>query len=105
MEFFRITFKDFEDKPNLMGDMVYLLLPIPALRSRRHLYYLFRLCCLCLTESNPELPPIRFRGANFSDPRCRLAPLLLPAQSYVANSVYSAATCRTDEAMEEYRSL
>ena len=88
-----------------MGDMVYLLLPIPALRSRRHLYYVFRLCCLCLSESSPELPPIRFQGANISDPRCRLATLLLPAQSYVANGVGSAATCTTDEAMEKYRSL
>ena len=30
---------------------------------------------------------------------------MLPAQSYVANGVSSAATCTTDEAMEKYRSL
>ena len=85
--------------------MVYVLLSIPPLRNRRHLYHLFRLCCLCLTESSSGRPSIRFQGATFSDPRCRLAPLLLPAQSYVANSVGSAATCTPDEAMEKYRVL
>ena len=85
--------------------MVYLLLPIPALRNGRHLYHLFRLCCLCPNETSPELPSICFQGANFSEPRWRLAPVLLPVQSYVANSVGSAATCTTDEAMSKYRSL
>ena len=47
--------------PEWVPEVVDLLISMPALRSRPHLLHLFRLSCLCLTETSPDLPPICFR--------------------------------------------
>ena len=41
-------------------DIVDLLVSLPSFRGRPRLFHLFRLKCLCLTESSPDLPTIRF---------------------------------------------
>ena len=81
--------------------MVFLLLPILALRSCRYWYQLFRLCCLCLTETRPNLPPVRFRKSfswSTESTCCGLTPC-------VANATNSIASCTTDETMGKYRRL
>ena len=78
---------------------------MPALRSRPRLLHLFKLSCLCLTEKSPELPPIRFPGADSFDPDFRLSNILLPAQSYLATVPYSEISCLTETALTKFHEL
>ena len=78
---------------------------MPALRSRPRLLHLFKLSCLCLTEKSPELPPIRFPGADSFDPDFRLSNILLPAQSYLATVPYSEISCLTETALTKFHKL
>ena len=60
LDFFRNKYEDFRDAPETFTDMVSLLSPMPELRSRKHLFFLFQLSCLCLTSQLPTLPAVRF---------------------------------------------
>ena len=66
--------------------MVEFLSGMPEHRNSSHLYRLYRLSCMCLTEDTPLLPPIRFQDVDAQNPRCRLGDVLLPAQSYLARN-------------------
>ena len=72
------SFRDTE----LITDVVDLLMPMPALRSRPRLLHILRLSCLCLTECTTSLPAIRFQSTDSANPSYRLLDVLLPAQSY-----------------------
>ena len=91
--------------PESVPDMVDLWISMPALRSRPHLLHLFRLSCLCLTETSPDLPPIRLQGADSSDPNCRLTNILRPAQSYLAAVPNSVTSCVTEAALTKFHEL
>ena len=88
-----------------MPDVVDLLVSMSALRSRPRLWLLFRLSCLCLTETSPHLPPIRFQEADSSDTNCRLSDVLLPAQSYLATVPNSEHSCVTETALAKFHAL
>ena len=81
------------------------LISLPPLRNRPRLFHLFRLSCLCLTESSPVLPTIRFQGADSSDPNCRMSTILLPAQSYLATVPYSVVSCISEAALSKFHQL
>ena len=91
--------------PESVVDVVALLISMPALRSRPRLLHLFKLSCLCLTETSPDLPPIPFPGADSSDPDCRLSNILLPAQSYLATVPNSEISCVTEAALTKFLEL
>ena len=101
VDFFRNKYQDFRDAPETFTDMIELLTPMPELRSRRHLFYLFQLSCLCLTSQIPRLPAVKFQGVDSGDPRCRLSGVILPAQSYLANVVGSVAVCTTEAYLDK----
>ena len=54
---FRQAYHSLKDAPNGIPDMINLLSSMPELRNRAHLYRLFQLSCMCLTENTPLLPP------------------------------------------------
>ena len=64
---------------DLVPDIVDFLISLPALQNRPRLFHLFRLSCLCQTESSPVLSTIRFQEANSSCPNSRVSTILLPA--------------------------
>ena len=105
LDFFRNTYADFRDAPETFTNMVDLLSPMPELRSRKHLFFLFQLSCLCLTSHLPPLPAIKFQGVDSSDPRCRLSDVILPAQSYLSHVAGSVAVCTTEACLNKYRYL
>ena len=86
-------------------DIIDLLVSMPALRSRPRLWRLFRLSCLCLTETSPRLPPFRFQDADSSNPNCRLSDVLLPAQSYLATVPNSELSCVIETALTKFHAL
>ena len=105
LDFFRNKYEDFRVAPETFTDMVSLLSPMPELRSRRHLFFLFQLGCLCLTSQLPTLPAVKFQGVDSSDARCRLSDVILPAQFYLSNVIGSVAVCTTEACLDKYRQL
>ena len=72
---------------------------------RKHLFYIFRLSCLCLTSKLPELTAIKFPGVDCSDPQSRFFEVILPAQSYFANTADSVAACTTEASLGTFKDL
>ena len=91
--------------PELVTDVVDLLMPMPALRNRPRLLHLFKLSCLCLTESSASLPPIQFQGMDTSDPDCRLSSIMLPAQSYLSAMPRFVDSCVNEAALAKFHEL
>ena len=85
--------------------MIAFLTPLPKLRARKHLFHLFQLSCLCLTEESIELPPVKFQGVNSSDPKSRLSDVILPAQSYLAQVHDSVTECTKEASLAKYQEL
>ena len=93
---FREKYAALQSLPDGFTDMVELLSEMAELRSCPHLYRLFGLCCLCLTEDTPLLPAIRFQDVDAQSPRCRLGDVLLPAQSFLARVPDAISVCTND---------
>ena len=105
MEFvgqFRQTSKN---SPDGFTDSVKLLSAMPQLRNRLHLYRLFRLSCICLTEDTHLLPPVRFQDVDSQSPRCRLDDVLLLAESYLARVPDSIPVCTNETSLPNFREL
>ena len=105
VEYSRTSFLHLKDQPGLVKDVVGFLIVLPALRSRKNLFYLFRLSCLCLTESGTGLPPIKFHEVDTSNPKCRLIDMLLPAKSYLANCPGAFFLCTSEPSMSKLRAM
>ena len=105
VDLFREKYATLEDSRDGFTDMVELLSNMTELRSRPHLYRLFRLCCLCLTEDTPLLPAIRFQDVDAQSPRCRLGDVLLPAQSFLARVPDAISVCTNDVSLCKYREV
>ena len=78
---------------------------MPALRNRPRLLHIFRLNCLCLTESSTCLPAIQYQGADSTDRNCRLSSVLLPAQSHLSSVHRSVASCVSESALTKFHGL
>ena len=100
----RNTCSSFRDT-ELITDVVDFLLPMPAMRNRPRLLHLFRLSCLCLTETSTRPPAIPFSGADSADPNCRLSSVLLPAQSYLSAVPHSVSYCVSESALTKFHEL
>ena len=94
-----------KDSPGTIPDMLNFLMPMPAFRSRSRIFYLFKLCCLCITEDHHDLPAVKFQDVDTSSSSCRLSAVILPAQSYLANCPDAIAVCTTETALTAYRKL
>ena len=84
IDHFRYTYSALKGAADGFTERVDSLVTMPELQSRSHLYHLFRLSCLCLSEDTALLPAIKFHDVDAQSPRCRLSDVLLPAQSYLA---------------------
>ena len=102
---FLVSYSEFKNTLEVFLDMVDFLAPLPELRSRKHLFHLFQLSCLCLTEEGMELPPVKFQGVNSADPKSRLIDVILPAQSYLAQVPNSVTECISETSLMKYREL
>ena len=90
------TYSGLKDSPETFTHIVSFLLQRPERRTRRHLFNVFRLSCLCLTVRAPDLPVVKFPGMDSGVPRRRLYDVIIPAQSYLANVSNSETICTTE---------
>ena len=91
--------------PTALHDLVDFLSKLPALRERKHVFHLFKLSCLCLTDMSPNLPLVTFGNVSTANPSCRSTDVILPVQSLLANLPQSVPVCTTDKALEEFSKL
>ena len=102
---FRNTCPSLMNSPELVHDVTAFLIGMPALTARPHLFHLFRLSCMCLTEASVPLPAITFHTVDSSDSICRLSDVLFPAQSYSAHVPGAIPHCITETALTRYHLL
>ena len=105
VDHFRKIYSGIKDSPATIPDVLELLTPMPALRSRTNLFHLYRLCCLCITESHQDLPAIKFQDVDTSSDHYRLSSVVLPAQSYLAYCPDAIAVCTSESALAKYKEL
>ena len=105
VDHFRKIYSGIKDAPATIPDVLELLTPLPALQSRTNLFHLYRLCCLCITESHQDLPAIKFQDVDTSGDHCRLSSVVLPAQSYLAYCPGAIAVCTSESALAKYKEL
>ena len=82
--------------------MVEFLTPLTALRSRKHLLYLYELACLCLTEPGPALPAVKFSTIDTSDYKCGFISAIEPVQSYLSRVPDGVSVCTPESATSDF---
>ena len=97
---FRNTCPNLMNSPELVHDV-----GMPALTARSHLFHLFRLSCMCLTEASVPLPAIKFHTVDSSDSFCRLSDNSFPAQSYLAHNLGAIRHCIIEAVLARYHLL
>ena len=105
LEYLRKTYSGMKDSQEVFTDVVAFLIKMTELKMLKHLFYIFRLSCLCLTSKLPELPAIKFPGVDCSDPRSRLFEVIMLVQSYLANVADSVAACTTEASLGTFKDL
>ena len=89
----------------IIHDVVAFLADYPALRTRPRIYHLFKLSCLCLTDSAPDLPAVTFGSIDSSCNDCRLSSVILPVQSSIVNVPGSVSLYTSDSALDSFFTL
>ena len=93
------------ESPELVFDVVDLLMPMASLRERPHLHYLFKLCCLCLTGSSLEMPVVEIGSTNSNSSNCKIREAIFPVQSYVTAVPDCIQPCVTSSALAQFLCL
>ena len=58
VEYLSIAYSGIKNAAGTIPDVLDLLTSMPALRSCFKHFHLYRLCCLCITESHKKLPAV-----------------------------------------------
>ena len=84
------------DLSNSSPDLIDFLLGLAFLRSRDHLFYLFKLCCLCATTPSPDYPDVVAGKISTVGRHSSFTDVIPPCQSYMA-SVSGSSTLSSDD--------
>ena len=79
-------------------DVVHFLSVEDSLQTRDNLLRLFRLCCLGLISTTPELPGVKFGPVDTGDFHSGLVDLVRSARSYIVNVPGSCQYVTTQDA-------
>ena len=86
-------------------DLIDFIMGLEFFQTHEHLLYLFKLCCLCLTSSSPQYPPVLFGSVDTTLYRGRFTDLVLPCQSYLSSVPDSISGCVTDANLDKFSHL
>ena len=82
---FRRLHPEVQQQKLLIADAIEFISNQEALKTRRHLTRIFRLCCLCLDEPRFSFPAVRFGSARTDDPTCSMFDVVAPIQSFLGS--------------------
>ena len=77
-------------------DITEFLLGLDFLRTRDHLLFLFKLCCVSASTPSPIYPDITLGGITTAGHQSRFTDVILPCRSYVARVSGSVTLCSDD---------
>ena len=105
LDYFRNLDSGSDFTSSSVPDMVSFLLLAPVMRERSHLLHLFKLACLCLTETSPEMPLVSYSRVDTSSPRCCYTDVIRPAQSYLSNVLDAVTVCVSEKNVPHIQKL
>ena len=86
-------------------DIIDFLMGLEFFQTHEHLFYLFKLCCLCLTSRSHQYPPVLFGSVDTTGYRSRFADLVVPCQSYFSCGPDFISCCSSDSNLEKFSVL
>ena len=86
-------------------DLIDFLMGLEFFQTHEHLFYVFKLCCLCLTSVSPQYPPVSFGSVDTTGYRSRFADLVIPCQSYLSCVPGFISSCCSDVNLEKFATL
>ena len=86
-------------------DLMDFLMGLEFFQTHEHLFYVFNLCCLCLTSGSPQYPPVSFGNVDTTGYRSRFADLVIPCQSYFSCVPGFISSCCSDVNLEKFATL
>ena len=105
VDYLQSTYPASFDVTTQARDLIDFLIGLDFLQSRAHLLYLFKLCCLCVTECGDDFPVISSGEISTSDYRSRLSDVILPGQSYLSKVPDSVAYCCSEASLSSFSLL
>ena len=101
----RICYDPDYDLSNSSPDLIDFLLGLEFLQSRDHLFYIFKLCCLCATTPRPDYPDVVAGKISTVGRHSRFTDVILPCQSYMASVSGSSTLCSEDSNLATFSLL
>ena len=86
-------------------DLIEFLTNLEFLQAREHLFYLLKLCCLCITSASPTHPTVTIGSVNTSGYWDRFTDFVLSGQSYLSSVPESIAFCTNDANLAHFSLL
>ena len=105
IDYLRNLYPSTVDPVAAVPDLIDFMVNLTFLQNRPNLLHLFRLSCLCLTNSVTDLPPVVFGEVDTSKPHCRLTDVILPAQSFLSGVPESISVVTSDSNLTSFLTL
>ena len=102
LDYLRINYPPDFDLMESSIDLIDFLKGLEFFQTHEHLFYLFKLCCLCLTSVSPQYPPVLFGSVDTIGCQGCFADLVVPCQSYLSYVPNSISYCCSDANLEKF---
>ena len=87
------------------ADLIEFLMGFDFLQTHEHLYYFFKLSCLCLTSVSPRYPAVVMGKVDTQGLQSRIADEVLPCQNFLSEVSDFLALCCSDVNLETFSLL
>ena len=101
----RSSFRDLTTDPGLVHDTIDFLVRSGKLCSRPLLQYVFRLSCLCLTETSLDFPVVQFGKVDTSKLGTPMSETIYPVQSYLSCVPGCVESCARGPSVTQFLAL
>ena len=105
LDHLRTTYGPDFDMTSTARDLSEFLVGLEFLQDRAHLFYLFKLCCLCATSISPNFPDVTFGKVTTAGRQDRFTDVILPCQRYFTNVRDSVTFCTDDANLSKFSLL
>ena len=86
-------------------DLIDFLMGLEFFQNHELLFYIFKICCLCLTSRSPQYPPVLLGSVDTTGYRSRFADLVVPCQSYLSCVPDFISCCCSDANFKKFSTL
>ena len=83
IDYLRANYSPEIETTDASRDLIDFMMVLDLLQQRKHLFYMFKLCCLCATSVSPDYSTVTFGSSSTSEFRSQFTDVTLPGQSYL----------------------